>query len=109
MSFVDHLNKISQIYEYTKAQDEYGQEEKTWIIKEADVPTRYRRLKGKEVTSGAQSYTLTVEDFVFWYEPDKDIVKNNRIEVDGKQFKVITYEMDSSQHHKRVYGRKVKV
>lgn len=109
MSFEDYLDQSCDIEEYSESQDEYGEISRSWSTKESSVPTRYRRArKERELDVGDEDYRITIEDFVFWFLPQVEIGKEDRLVVNDKVFKVITPPiMDSSRHHQKVFGRRI--
>lgn len=109
MAYSDYLDQTAKIETPVKSQNDFGEEERTWEEKYSEVETRYRRAsKERELSIEGSSYTVTIEDYVFWFTNEIEADKGDRIVIDGKAFEfIVPLISDSSKHHKKGFARQI--
>lgn len=105
MSFKLLLNLSCDIEEYTVSQDAYGKKDKSWSVRDADIPCRKENVQREKLLDN--KYRVTVDDFLFFFEGDTTIARGDRIKVDQDYYSVIGVQViynSTDIHHLEVYA-----
>jgi head-tail adaptor len=100
------LNKTCNVQYKELTQSELGETSETWTTK-GTHKTRYEKSKQTRVID--ETYKISLDDYLFFFETDVEINRDDRIVVDETIFEVISSQVIdgySAKHHIEVYARK---
>lgn len=102
--FTQLLNKTADIQTKTLTQNGIGETTEIWGTSESH-PTRYEKNSQPRVID--DTYKVTLDDYVFFFDTGVTINRDDRISVDGKTYDVIAvYQIDGIiAPHVEVYAR----
>lgn len=102
--FTNLLNKTASIQSKSLTQNDIGETTESWATV-ATYRTRYEKSSQARVIDDI--YKVTLDDFIFFFDADAVVGRDQRIVVDGKIFNVIaSYNIDGAlSPHVEAYAR----
>lgn len=107
MNFTKLLNKTANILSVTETTNAIGEVIQTADTIKATYPTRYEKMGAVKIVEGG--YTTNLDDYLFYFNSDASIDRNDHISVDGIIFDIKQVESingRSSVHHVEVIATK---
>jgi len=103
--FTSLLNKEISILERVRTKNAIGEAVES-LVPKGVAKGRYEKLGREKVIR--EGYTLTTNDYIFYFDKDVDVALSDYLEVDGQKFEILEVELiygKSAPHHKEVFAR----
>ena len=102
--FTQLLNKTAEVQSKSLTQNNIGETTESWT-KKGSYPTKYEKNAQPRVID--DTYKVTLDDFIFFFDEGVEVNRDDRIVVDGKSFNVIaSYAIDGRlSPHVEVFAR----